>query len=255
MVETRPNDYVLSPTGYSRRWLFSANDFSISRLNTGRSSGLRLVVIRPSCTTSSSTQSPPALRISVRSEVHEVNLLILRDVGFDQQPGTVTNRGDRFAAIEKRPHKFHRFGNGAKRIWIRYSTRQHQRIVRLIGEVEYSRLLNRVVRSTMTRNGFEVSAMSSSAYEMNGNFTKAFSRTLVYWKLNRTCTPNTRIRSRSARPESFSPGPLTLILGAEIDAAESWHRIHLRHRSIEHANHIGIPIDRSTIASISEVAF
>jgi len=182
-------------------------------------------------------------------------LLILRDVGFDQQPGTVTNRGDRFAAIEKRPHKFHRFGNGAKRIWIRYSTRQHQRIVRLIGEVEYSRLLNRVVRSTMTRNGFEVSAMSSSAYEMNGNFTKAFSRTLVYWKLNRTCTPNTRIRSRSARPESFSPGPLTLILGAEIGAAGSWHRIHLRHRSIEHANHIGIPIDRSTIASISEVAF
>ena len=32
----------------------------------------------------------------------------LRDIGFDEHPGSMADRRDRFAAIEKRPHEFYR---------------------------------------------------------------------------------------------------------------------------------------------------
>jgi hypothetical protein len=52
----------------------SANNAIISRLNAGMSSGLRLVTNPLSVTTSLSTQVPPALRMSVLSEGHEVSV-------------------------------------------------------------------------------------------------------------------------------------------------------------------------------------
>ncbi len=49
-------------------WMPSPNSSSIFALKAGISSGLRLVTMPWSTTTSSSTHSPPALRMSVRSE-------------------------------------------------------------------------------------------------------------------------------------------------------------------------------------------
>src|SRR5438876_4329555 len=53
----------------------SANSSIIFRLNAGLSSGLRLVTSPSSVTTSRLTHSPPAFRISVRDEGHEVRVL------------------------------------------------------------------------------------------------------------------------------------------------------------------------------------
>ena len=63
-------------------------------LNAGRSSGLRLVVRFRSVTTSSSTQLPPALLISVRMDGHEVSFLFftlrlpLESMGHGRSPPT-----------------------------------------------------------------------------------------------------------------------------------------------------------------------
>src|SRR5581483_3722562 len=55
-------------------WTPSANSSSILALKAGRSSGLRLVTRPWSTTTSWSTQSPPALRMSVCSVGHDVSV-------------------------------------------------------------------------------------------------------------------------------------------------------------------------------------
>ena len=69
----------------------------------GRSSGDRLVVMLPSVTTSSSTTSAPALRRSVRTLGHEVSRRPARDVGLDEVPRAVADRGDRLAGLRRSP--------------------------------------------------------------------------------------------------------------------------------------------------------
>ena len=74
---------------------------SSSRVNAGRSSGLRLVIRLPSTTTSSSTQvgagvAQVGLQARPRGDVAAAH-----DVGLDQRPGRVADRGDRLAGLRR----------------------------------------------------------------------------------------------------------------------------------------------------------
>ena len=79
----------------------SQNSSTTLAQKAGRSSGLREVTRPSSTTTSSSTQVPPALRMSVFSDGHEVIVRPLQDVGLDQRPRGVADRADRLALLEE----------------------------------------------------------------------------------------------------------------------------------------------------------
>ncbi len=81
---------------------------SSALLKAGRSSGLREVMRLPSSTTSSSTQSPPALRMSVWRLGHDVTPLAGQDAGLDEGPRGVADRGDGLARVDERLDEGHR---------------------------------------------------------------------------------------------------------------------------------------------------
>ena len=71
----------------------------------GRSSGLRLVVMFASVTTCSSTTFAPALRRSVRMLGNDVSVPVAHDVGLDERPRPVADRGDRLAGADEVAHE------------------------------------------------------------------------------------------------------------------------------------------------------
>ena len=136
---SRPRRRGCSPAAPSRRSpsLGSSSSSSvrgrtcstIAAPNASRSSGLRLVIRLPSTTTSSSTQSAPALRRSVCSDGHDVIRRPFTDPGLDEHPGRVADGRDRLAGVEERRHERDRVGVGADEVAVDDAAGQDQRRV------------------------------------------------------------------------------------------------------------------------------
>jgi hypothetical protein len=94
----------------------SQNSSTIFAQKAGRSSGLREDTRPSSTTTSSSTQVPSALRMSVCSEGHEGDLATAQHVGLDQRPGAVADHADRLGLLEERAREGDRALVGAQEV-------------------------------------------------------------------------------------------------------------------------------------------
>ena len=101
----------------------------MASLKAGRSSGLRLVTRLPSTTTSSSTQSAPALRRSVCRLGHEVTGA-RDDVGLGQRPRGVTDRRHRPVRLDEALTKATASLVHPQRVGVGHAAGQHEPVVR-----------------------------------------------------------------------------------------------------------------------------
>ena len=107
----------------------SPNNTTISRLNAGMSSGLRLVTNQLSVTTSLSTQVPPALQMSVLSKGHEVSVRPLAASTSTKVHGPWQIAATGLPASKKVLRKTYGVGVHAKGVRIHDSAGQQQRVI------------------------------------------------------------------------------------------------------------------------------